>query len=101
MNIRKQIVLDEETQRRAEARAAELGVSFPDYMLRLLADDLAQQDVKPRTASPGKPDVSIFFDLITDGPPTDIARDKDAMIGEAVWDEHLRSIGRKQTRARR
>lgn len=101
MNVPNQITLDEETQRRAEAKAAELGVSFADYVRGLLAHDLGQPageaDAKPQ----GKPDISIFFDLVTDGPPTNIARDKDKMIGEAVWQEYQRSVGRKPAPRRR
>ena len=36
-----------------------------------------------------RPIFPCFFDLIKDGPPTDIARDKDKLIGEAVWQEYL------------
>ena len=46
-------------------------------------------------------DISIIFDLGASGEPTDIARDKDKMIGEAVWDEYLRKTGRKPQQRRR
>jgi hypothetical protein len=36
------------------------------------------------------------FDLVTNGPATNIARDKDLMIAEAIWNEHLRKIGKKR-----
>jgi len=88
MNARTQITMDPEMQRRAHAKAAELGISFAEYVRRLVASDLGEQ--KP------KPDISIFFDLVEDeGPPTNIARDKDKMIAEAVWDNYLRKMGRK------
>lgn len=88
MNARTQITMDPEMQRRAHAKAAELGISFAEYVRRLVANDLGEQ--KP------KADISIFFDLVDDdGPPTNIARDKDKMIGEAVWDNYLRKMGRK------
>jgi hypothetical protein len=90
MNVRTQITLDAETQRRAHAKAAELGISFAEYVRRLVAQDLGEP--KP------KADISVVFDLIDEGPPTDIARDKDKMIGEAVWDEYLRETGRKPRR---
>lgn len=86
MNARTQITLDPEMQRRAQAKAAELGISFAEYVRRLVANDLGEQ--KP------KADISIMFDLIDEGPPTNIARDKDKMIGEAVWQEYLRDTGR-------
>lgn len=71
-------------QRRAQAKAAELGISFAEYVRRLVARDLGEP----------KPDISIFFNLIDEGPPTDIARDKDKLLAEAVWKEHLRKTGR-------
>jgi hypothetical protein len=90
MNVRTQITLDPELQRRAQAKAAELGISFAEYMRRLVAQDLGAP--KPKV------DISILFDLIDEGPPTDIARDKDKMIGEALWEEYLRDTGRKPRR---
>jgi hypothetical protein len=90
MTVRSQITLDPETQRRAHAKAAELGISFAEYVRRLVAQDLGER--KP------KADISIVFDLVDEGPPTDIARDKDKLIGEAVWDEYLRETGRKPRR---
>jgi hypothetical protein len=93
MTARTQITLDPEAQRRAQAKAAELGVSFAEYIRRLVAADLGE----PKR----KADVSVLFDLVDDGPPTDIARDKDKMIGEAVWTEHLRKTRRKRRRSPR
>ena len=88
MNARTQITMDPEMQRRAHAKAAELGISFAEYVRRLVANDLGEQ--RP------KADISIFFDLVDDdGPPTNIARDKHKMIAEAVWDNYLRKMGRK------
>jgi hypothetical protein len=90
MNVRTQVTLDPETQRRAHAKAAELGISFAEYVRRLVASDLGT--TKPKV------DVSIVFDLIDEGPPTDIARDRGKMIGEAVWQDYLRKTGRKPRR---
>ena len=90
MNARTQITMDPEMQRRAHAKAAKLGISFAEYVRRVVAQDLGEP--KPR------PDISIIFDLIKDGPVTDIARNKDKMIGDAVWEEHLRKTGRKLRR---
>ncbi|HEY2186010.1 MAG TPA: hypothetical protein VGH39_13525 [Xanthobacteraceae bacterium] len=36
MNIRSQISLDPELQRRAQAKAADLGISFAEYVRRLV-----------------------------------------------------------------
>jgi len=93
MSARTQITLDPEMQRRAHAKAAELGISFAEYVRRLVAQDLGE--AKPRA------DVSVVFDLVTEGEPTDIARDKDKLIGDAVWQEHLAETGRKPQRKRR
>jgi hypothetical protein len=90
MNARTQITMDPDLQRRAHAKAAELGISFAEYVRRLVADDVG--GAKP------KADISAVFDLIDEGPPTDIAHDKDKMIAEAVWDEYLRKTGRKPRR---
>jgi hypothetical protein len=93
MNARTQITLDPEIQRRAQAKAAELGISFAEYVRRVLQEDLGE----PKT----KDDISIIFDLVDEGPRTNIARDKDKMIGEAVWAEHQRktaSSGKRRVR---
>jgi hypothetical protein len=92
MNTRTQITMDPELQRRAHAKAAELGISFAEYVRRLVADDLGKHKRKV--------DVSVVFDLGSSDEPTDIARDKDKMLGEAVWREYLRKTGRKRRRAR-
>jgi len=89
--------MEPELQRRAQAKAAELGISFAEYVRRLIAGDLGE----PKT----KADITSVFNLIDEGPPTNIARDKDAMLAEAVWQEHLRKTGgqpqRKRTKSRR
>jgi hypothetical protein len=77
-------------RRRAQTKAADLGISFAEYVRRLVANDLGEP--KPQA------DISIIFDLIDEGPPTNIARDKDKMIGEAVWTNYLRKTGRKRGR---
>src|SRR6266567_398954 len=93
MNARTQITMDPELQRRAHAKAKELGISFAEYVRRLVANDIGEQ--KPKV------DISILFDLVDEGPPTNIARDKDKMIGEAVWQNYLRKTGRKPRRRAR
>src|SRR5262245_26216826 len=122
MNIRTQIAMDPAMRRRAHAKAAALGISFAEYVRRLIAQDLgdtktrgfAEADTKPKpdissifdlgadepsdVARDKKSDVSVLFDLIDEGPPTDIARDKDKLIGEAVWANYLRKVGRKPRR---
>jgi hypothetical protein len=86
MNARTQITMDPELQRRAQAKAAALGISFAEYIRRLVAGDLGEQHKS-------KPDISVLFDLGASSEPTDIARDKDKLIGQAVWEEYLHDIG--------
>ena len=74
-------------QRRAQAKAAELGISFAEYVRRLVVNDLGE----PRP----KADISIIFDLVDEGPATNVARDKKKMIAEAVWEDFQRKTGRK------
>ena len=88
MNVRTQVTLDPELQRRAHARAAELGISFAEYMRRLVSNDLGEPKRKSH--------VSEIFDLVKDGPVTNVARDKDKMIGDAVWQEYLHETGRSR-----
>jgi hypothetical protein len=87
MNARTQVTLDPDMRRRAQTKAADLGISFAEYVRRLVANDLGE----PRP----KADISIIFDLIDEGPPTNIARDKDKMIGEAVWANYLRKTRKR------
>jgi hypothetical protein len=88
MNARTQVTIDPDLQRRAHARAAELDISFAEYIRRLLARDLGE----PRR----KVGISVMFNLVDEGLATDIARDKDKMIAEAVWEEHLRKTTTKR-----
>jgi hypothetical protein len=80
MTVRMQVSIDSELHRRARERAAGEGVSFAEYVRRLLADDLA------RTSPQG--DVTAIFNLVTEGEETDVANDKDDLIGEAAAAEH-------------
>jgi len=100
MNARTQITMEPELQRRAQAKAAELGISFAEYVRRLVAGDLGEIKIT-------KPDISTLFDLGASAEPTDIARDKDKMIGQAVFEEYHRDTGHppkakaRSSRARR
>jgi len=76
-------------QRRAHAKAAALGISFAEYVRRLLAQDLDE--------AKRKVDVSLVFDLADEGPRTNIARDKDKMVGEAAWREHQRKSSSRRS----
>lgn len=87
MNARTQITLDPEVQRRAQAKAAELGISFAEYVRRLVASDLGPHKRKA--------DVSVLFDLGASEAPTDIGRDKDKLVAEAIWMDYLGKTARK------
>ncbi len=86
MNARTQISLDPDTQRRARVRAEELGISFGDYVRRAIVRDLA---VEPAASS----GVGQLFDMIDEGEPTEIAKDKDLLVVQAVAMVHARTTG--------
>ena len=73
---RTQISMDREMLREARRKASEQRISLAEYVRRLVAADL--DETIPRA------DVSSIFGLFKSAEPTDIARDKDALIGEAV-----------------
>jgi hypothetical protein len=75
MMARTQISLDPELQDRARRRAAQLGVSFAEYVRRAVARDLGR-------ARPRRPPAAVFDLGSSRG--ADVARHKDAMVGEAV-----------------
>ena len=81
MKSRTQITLDPEMQQRARKRAGQLGISFAEYIRRLVSDDLS----KPNHAV----DPSIVFNLGNSG-CVDIAKHEDDMLGEAIVAEKAR-----------
>ena len=93
MNAPTQITMDPEVQRRAHAKAEALGMSFAEYVRRLVHQDLGEVREKV--------DVSVVFDLGASAEPTNVARDKDKLIGDAVWEEYLEETGRKSRSRRR
>ena len=72
---RTQLSFERETLKRAKRRAAELGISLAEYVRRLVAEDL-------RRPTPSA-DPSVVFDLGGSG-GSDVASEKDAMLGEAM-----------------
>jgi hypothetical protein len=74
MMTRTQITLEPEMQRKVRRRAGEMGVSMAEYVRRLLERDLAAPQLRV--------DPSVVFDLGRSA-GSDIARNKDAMLGEA------------------
>ncbi len=75
MMLRAQITLETEMQRLARQRATDLGLSFAEYLRRLVMRDLA------RPEAPDK--VDRVFDLGSAG-GSDVAQDKDSMIAKAL-----------------
>jgi hypothetical protein len=84
--------MDPETQRLAQAKAAELGISFAEYIRRLVAADLG--------GPPQKVDMSTFFDLGSSRDVTDVAREKDQMLGQAAWELYSRKTGPRRRKPR-
>ncbi|HEX4066217.1 MAG TPA: hypothetical protein VHZ09_09355 [Acidobacteriaceae bacterium] len=82
MMARTQITIEPETQRKARRRAGEMGVSFAEYVRRLVTRDLAGPQVNA--------DPSAVFDLGRSD-ASNIARDKDAMLAEAFGAGRRRS----------
>jgi hypothetical protein len=74
MMSRIQISFEKALHRRARRRANRLGVSLAADVRRLVFQDLA--------VTRAKPDITGIFDLRSSG-GSDIARNKDAMIGAA------------------
>jgi hypothetical protein len=87
MTSRTQVSLDPQLHRRARRRAAELGISFAEYVRRLVSRDLGEQ---VRRAEP-----AAVFDLGSSG-GADIVREKDRLIGEAVAREVKNQRRKKQ-----
>lgn len=86
--MRTQISLDPEAHRRARRRAEELGVSLAEYIRRLVDADLAGP-------ADGRASLEAVTDL-GDGGPTDVAVDKDQLIGEAVAHAHAHADDRSR-----
>ena len=75
MMARLQVSFPPEEQRRARARAADLGISFAEYVRQLVARDLGEE--RP-TSDPRE-----LFDLGDSG-QADVANEKHRYVGEAV-----------------
>jgi hypothetical protein len=84
MMTRTQITLYPELLRRARRKAADAGISFAEYVRRLIAQDLGEP------TAPADP--SAVFNLGDSG-GTDIARDKERLVAEAAEAEYERSRG--------
>jgi hypothetical protein len=86
MMTRTQITLDPELQSRARQKAVECGISFAEYVRRLIARDLGEP-IEPA-------DPSSVFNLGDSG-GSDIAQQKDRLVAEAAEADYDRSGGRE------
>jgi Ribbon-helix-helix protein, copG family len=82
------IQLDENDIERAQKAAEALGVSTEEFLRQLITANL------PIRSGPRVP-FSAIFPIGSSDEPTDISKDKDKMISEAVWEEYLRETGQK------
>ena len=83
MVVRTQVTLGSDAHRRAKRRAADLGISFAEYIRQVVDRDLGDQ---PKT------DISAIFGLFDSG-RSDISGNVDKYLGESLWREHLRNTG--------
>lgn len=83
MVVRTQVTLETDTHRRAKRRAADLGISFAEYVRQTLDRDLGEQ---PKT------DIGAISGLFESG-ASDVSANVDKYLGEALWREHLRETG--------
>jgi hypothetical protein len=83
MVVRTQVTLDADAHRRAKRRAADLGISFAEYVRRTLDRDLGDEP---------KADISEIFGIGESG-RSDISSNVDKYLGESLWKEHLRKTG--------
>jgi hypothetical protein len=74
MVTRTQVSLEAEAHRRARSRASELGLSFAEYIRRLVDRDLGEPAAQT--------DVGGIFGLFDSG-GADIAADKDQLVDDA------------------
>jgi hypothetical protein len=80
------IELDESELARARAAAEAQGVAIEVYLRKLIEANLPLERVRDRQ----KALLSKIIGMGSSDEPTDIAQNKDRLVGEAVWKEHLR-----------
>lgn len=83
MVVRTQVTLDADAHRRAKRRASDLGISFAEYVRRVVDRDLGEEP---------KSDISAIFGLF-ESDASDVSSNVDKYLGEAAWREHLRETG--------
>ncbi len=73
---RMQITLDRGTQLKVRRKAERIGVPVAEYVRRVIAADLGGE--------PPKADIRELFGIASSASPTNIAKDKKAMIADAI-----------------
>jgi len=89
MTVQLTVPIDDASLERARVAAAARGLTVEAYVAELVKTFL------PPVSPDANTDVSSIFGLIEDGEPTDIAKDKDKLVGEAVWQEYLAETKQK------
>jgi hypothetical protein len=89
MTVQITVPIDDASLERARSAAAARGMTVEDYVAELVRLRF------PSVEHPVNGHVSSIFGLVKDGEPTDIAKDKDKLIGEAVWQEYLEETNQK------
>lgn len=80
------IPLDHEYLEQARREALRHGVSLETYLSDLVQGRLPTPSRPPQN----NPGISAIFGIGASVEQTDIARDKDSLLGDATWREHLR-----------
>jgi hypothetical protein len=80
------IELEEDDVAKARVAAEARGMVMEEYLKGLIAAHLPVEAPESRQ----KILLAKIIGMGSSEHPTDIARDKDKLIGEALWDEHLR-----------
>jgi hypothetical protein len=86
MTVHVTISLEDEPLAQARREAQRLGIALETYLSHLVQTNLPA----PGPAVQDKLGISAIFGIGASSEPTDVGRDKDAMLGEAAWNEHLR-----------
>lgn len=80
------IELDEPELARARLAAEAQGVAIEEYLRKLIAANLPIEGVHGRQQML----LSKIIGMGSSDEPTDVGRDKDRLLAEAVWKEHAR-----------
>lgn len=89
MTVQVTVPIDDASLERVRSAATARGMTVEDYIAELVRSRFSPME------QPVKGHVSSIFGLVKDGEPTNIARDKDKLVGEAVWQEYLEETKQK------